>query len=197
MKQNILYKRSCDARNNFSVTHDIQYLHSYFTRTYFSGSQSNDWTVNLVLHLSSEEYDVSFSMLDTVQGLKMHFIESFGLFCRHKKPSWIFKDWVTDWVPWSVLWVHCVGLSVTVDQSLSTRVSVRQAAAWAFTESRINPLGLSGRTWVSQFNVLRLGHLGERLLHPQGGQTRGRIVSPTLGHQFTHQPQTLDKHTQD
>lgn len=48
---------------------------------------------------------------------------------------------------------------------------------------------------MSQFDVLRLGHLGERLLHPQGGQTGRRIVSPALGHQFAHLPQTLDTDT--
>lgn len=43
----------------------------------------------------------------------------------------------------------------------------------------------------SEFNVLGLWHFGKCFLHAQGCQSGCGIVSPALGHEFPHLPQTL------
>lgn len=53
------------------------------------------------------------------------------------------------------------------------------------------------RDSLSQFDVLGLQHLRQGLLHPQGREATGRVVSPALRHQLSHLSQTLETHTEE
>lgn len=60
-------------------------------------------------------------------------------------------------------------------------------------DGREGEVGAGERSECSDFDVLRLHHLGEGLLDPEDGKPRGRVVRPALGHQLQHGSQALEE----
>ncbi len=81
--------------------------------------------------------------------------------------------------------VFTAGPAVSVPRASSA------AAAGSFAGGSLGAFGVSAAGLFSDFNVLGLWHLGQRLFNTQSGETRGRIMSPTLRHELPHLPQTL------
>lgn len=61
---------------------------------------------------------------------------------------------------------------------------------------RAGQAGRRGGGGRSNLDVLGLHHLGKRLLHSEGGEARGGVMSPALGHQLQHGSKALRKNRQ-
>lgn len=130
---------------------------------------------------------------------------------------------LTRWGPASSHWPVCTGPhTVKCDDSRTCCISVLRRATISSDHTRslasfstggsvcrrlnspFEPtaggefgVSVSAVGLFSDFNVLGLRHLSQRLFNTQGGETRSRIMSPTLCHELPHLPQTLTINTKN